>query len=386
MRHVKYPYAHDPKKQGFYWADSEQKRIDYFGIKRLTPDIAESVYQCRPGARTGSIFVQADFCYYRAPPELELGMHSPHVRKFVEASGGMIGQGWDTALTATPDSNHTVGVTVLMVPCTEYHRGEDPNEVGPCDPHFEIYVLDVYRDKVEIGDLVTNMRRLHRLWNPHIMVVEKKANGAAALQTLTNTNIPLEGVTPSENKRDRAVNGGGGAGSTQGWFRSGRIHFPTYDSKVDNAIFLPWLEKFEIELKDFTGDRGGTDDQVDALVHITNWAIREGSASGLMPTGYQTPEQVDRSMMGHNGGPSMGNDAAYAMGAVEMGVAMEERMFDIGKLLEDGLVINPFDGTCGTCTNFVNPCLCKAHKRVTTAMNPACDRYADQFLMSFPRS
>lgn len=130
-QHIEYLYDVDPKKQGFFWPASEQKRIDYFAVKRLRPAEAESVYQCRPGARTGSIFVETDFRYCQIPNGIEMGMRSPAIRAWVERSGGIIAQGWDTAITATSQSDYTACITVLLVPCYEYHRGEIAELVGP---------------------------------------------------------------------------------------------------------------------------------------------------------------------------------------------------------------------------------------------------------------
>lgn len=388
MQHIEFVYDEDPKSQGFFWPASEQKRVDYFAIKHLRPAEAESVYQCRPGSRTGAIFIDADFRYFRAPNGLDAGLRSPAVKAFVGASGGIIAQGWDTAITAEQQSDHTACVTLLLVPCNQYHRGEDPILIGACDTHFDVYVMEVYKEKVEIGDLVIAIREQHQKWQPHIVLIEKKANGTPALQALANSQIPLEGVIPVESKRERAVNGGGGAGSVQGWFRAGRVMFPQMGSPLDTEIFLPWLAGFTRELKDFTGERGGRDDQVDAMVHAIGWAIREGGASLSFQTGWQTPEGVDAQMMpgiGHNGGPSLNANPADAL--TQFAIADSEA-FDVGILLEKGLLFDPFEGMCGRCkVGFQPPNYCRVHRRPVTTMHAACDHYDDGSLsmFSFPR-
>ncbi len=390
-QHIEYPYDVDPKRQGFFWPASEQKRIDYFAVKRFRPAEAESVYQCRPGARTGSVFVEADFRYCRIPNGIDLGMRSPAIRDFVERSGGIIAQGWDTAITATSQSDFTACITVLLVPCYEYHRGEDAGVVGPCDTHFDVYILDVLKAKVEIGDLVTSIREQYQKWHPRIVLIEKKADGTPALQALANSQIPLEGVTPVEGKRDRAINGGGGAGSVQGWFQAGRVLFPQLASEFDNAIFLSWLPDFVRELKDFTGEKGGRDDQVDAMVHVIGWAIREGGANSEFPTDWQTPAAVDAQMgagmIGHNGGPPLGGMGFTHSEVLGQLMAADEQAFDVGKLLERGFVINPFDGMCGTCQQFDQVAnRCKYHRMPMSAVHPACPEYDDGYNLSFPRA
>lgn len=377
MQHFEFVYDIDPLRQGFFWPASEQKRADYFAVKRLRPAEAESVYQCRPGARVGSIFVEADFRYFRAPNGIDMGMRNPAVRAFVESSGGIIVQGWDTGITATSQSDYTACITLLLVPCYEYHRGEDAALLGPCDTHYDVYVLEVYRDKIEIGDLVAAIREYHQKWIPHLVLIEKKANGTPALQALANSQIPLEGVTPVESKRDRAVNGGGGAGSVQGWFRSGRVLFPRLGSEIDNHVFLSWLPIFERELKDFTGEKGGRDDQVDAMVHAIGWAIREGGAGMAFPNDWATPESVDSQMLGHNGGPPLGALGYTPAAALAHLAEAESRAFDVGTLLERGIIFSPFDGMCGRCENFIDNRFCRVHHRPVPAMNPACESYDD---------
>lgn len=380
MEHIEFQYDIDPKGLGFFWPASEQKRRDFYAVKLLTPAVAESVYQCRPGAREGSIFVEADFRYYKAPRGLDLGLASPAVKAFVESSSGIVVQGWDTALTASSSSDWSVCVTALLVLAQQYYRNEPADVLGPCETHYDVYVLDVYREKLEIGDTIAAIRRQHQKWQPHQIVIEKRANGVPAMQALASSSIPMEGVNPTESKRDRAINGGAGAGSVQGWFRAGRVLFPTYDSVIEDQVFLPWLPVFIRELKDFTGEKGGRDDQVDALVHLVNWAIGEGGNAVAFPTGWQTPEAADHqmmggavtafaaavgaSMMGHNGGPSI------------------DDVFDVAQMLSGESAVNPFLGTCGVCVNFKNN-LCLVHKRQVSAIYPACDHYDDGQNVSF---
>lgn len=380
MQHIEFVYDVDPKSQGFFWQDSEQKRRDYFAIKMLRPAEAESVYQCRPGARVGSIFVEADFRYYRAPNGIDLGIRNAAVRAFIESSGGIVAQGWDTAITATSQSDFSACVTVLLVPCYAYHRDEDVSLIGPCDTHYDVYVLEVFKAKLEIGDLVSAIREQHQKWAPQTIVIEKKASGVPAMQALVNSNLPLEGVTPTESKRDRAVNGGGGAGSVQGWFRSGRVLFPQMGSAIDSAVFLPWLSDFTRELKDFTGEKGGRDDQVDAMVHVIGWAIREGGTFVAFPSDWQTPAAVDQQMM------AVETRNPVLMAAGQTAPDLDGEAFDVGRLLEQGVLLNPFAGTCGLCRHFDKQgSPCPVLRLKVSALHPACEQYDDGYsTFSFP--
>ena len=70
-------YGIDPKGQGFYWPKSDQKRDEYFALKRVAPYDAEAIYGCNPTEFSGSIFTDKDFVYYQMPPFLEHGIHHP---------------------------------------------------------------------------------------------------------------------------------------------------------------------------------------------------------------------------------------------------------------------------------------------------------------------
>lgn len=352
--YTKWNYAVDPTGDGFFWPDSDQKRRDYFAIKMLRPVEAQAVYQCNPGAKAGTIFIEADFRYFEAPIGLELGRSSPIINQWVDRHGGVIIQGWDTAMSATSKSDHSACATILLLPCESYHRAEQTEDkLGPCPQHFDVLVLEVFRAKLEIGDLIVAIREKYLQWRPLHVVIEKRASGASAMQALANTGIPLEGVTAQENKRDRAVNGGAGAGSVQGWFRAGRILFPVLPPPLE----MDWLPGFIRELKDFTGEKGATDDQVDAFVHAVSWGIREGSSIINFPEGWRTPEGVDQHML-----------------SPDKNEVLRQLSNPVEQLLEDGLIFDPFGDRCGRCLNFEKN-FCKFHKRPINAICAACDAF-----------
>jgi predicted phage terminase large subunit-like protein len=319
MRELRFNYGRDPQGQGFFWAASDQKRQEWHAVKRLSPMIAESVYQCRPGARQGVIFTDDDFLGYPAPFGLSLGVGSPTIKQWLRDAGGFVVQSWDTAFSANQDSDFTVCVTALLVPCEHYHRNESIAEMGPCESHYDVYVVDVYRDRIPWAEVSPVARMQYMKWLPSIVVIEKRAYGVPLIENLSKAGIPLEQVNPMDNKRARAVEGVG-AGSVQGWFRLHRVRFP-----MDER----WFPEYIREFKDFTGEKGNRDDQVDATINLIQHAIRSGGASVLLPSGWQTPEAVDRQM----------NPVMTPVGNLPQ--AMFDTEFD------------PFDQTCGRCMNYV---------------------------------
>ena len=369
-RLIQWKYDIDPSGEGFFCPALTQKRRDYFALKQLRPAEAEAVYQCRPGAKIGSIFVEADFRYFNAPIGLSLGRKHPVIAKWIESKNGIVAQGWDTAMSADSQADHSACVTALFVPCDQWHREGEAETLGDCDQHYDAYILEVLRAKYDIGDLVSAIRQQALKWSPEKIVIEKKASGASAMQALANTGLPIEGVVPQENKRDRAVNGGAGAGSVQGWFKAGRVLFPTYPPLLSGG---EWLEPFVRELKDFTGEKGGIDDQVDALVHVVSWGIREGSIGVRFPSDWQSIEDVDRNMTAPTG------MAALFGGSVGM---------DQAELLDAGAIFDPFHDRCGRCKAFrknQRPS-CAVHKRQVSAVHSACENFdSGAEVMAFPR-
>lgn len=272
----------EPGPGGFFWPSSPSKRKELMSVRRNHPAIFESVYQGRPGRRQGAIFLEEDFVYYDAPKRLHMGISDPEVAEFCR-NFYLIVAGWDTAMEATHESNHTVGIVAGFRACDKYHRGEDPLIYGECEPHLDVYLLDLVRKKLQFGDLAAEFRSFHRKWTPMRHVVEKKGSGIFLYQSMPAVGIHVEGVDTNASKRTRAVNGVE-AGSTQGWFRQWRVRAP---HKAD------WLPAFKTELKDFTGDDDADDDQVDAVVHLTNHAIETGNSMAIMSSEW-SPENIDQ--------------------------------------------------------------------------------------------
>lgn len=325
---IKYPYGDDPTGQGFYWPDMPEKRSEWLETKRNSPTVAEAVYQCRPGARENAVFLESDFAYYAAPEGLQHGISDPKVAEFC-ARGAMVVQGWDTAMSAKSDADHSVCVTAMMMPSETYHRDEDPLLMGDCEAHYVVMILDVFRERLDIGDLMKAGREQYLKWRPTMVVIEKKAHGSALMAALENSGVPLEGVDPVDSKRERTVTAiGQAAGSVQGWFRLHRVRMPTGLPED-----FDWTIDYRRELKDFSGQKGGKDDQVDATVLVVGYGIREGGGGVSFPTGWQDPDQVDKTM-------AASQDPT--------------RDFWDGIQDENGME-DPFGGMCGRCAHYTSP-------------------------------
>lgn len=340
---IKFVYGQDPKSQGFFWIESEQKRLEALSVRRNAPADFEAVYQGRPGQRAGVVFLESDLTnHYRPPFGLLLGPVQPEVKAFIANAQFMI-QAWDTAFSTTSSSAWTVGVTGMLVPCTEYHCGEDPNILGPCDSHFDVLILNVRREKLDFAGLIPVMRAEARLWSPQEIVIEKKASGIDAIATLATSGLPIVPVVPRDSKRARALNTVGlkTAGSVQGWFRQRRVLTP------DPSIYpIPWFDAWKMELRDFSGDDDTSSDQVDATVHLVTRAIILGSGAVLLPTDWR-PERSEM--------PAISADLGTRNLIAQLEPEADPRavlLASIGGLPD--FSIDPYSGMCSRCSSFKN--------------------------------
>ena len=104
MLHLRHRYGSDPEGRGFFWPASEQKRAEAMGVKRNRPVDFQSIYQCAPGAREGTIFLESDFAYFNAPEGIDAGVAEPGVRAFVNR-GHQLGRGLRVDLTFDRDAD-----------------------------------------------------------------------------------------------------------------------------------------------------------------------------------------------------------------------------------------------------------------------------------------
>ena len=152
-------------------------------------------------------------------------------------SGGIILQSWDTANKVGETNAFSVCITSL------YRNGL-------------IYVLDVFRARLEMPDLVRKAVELAQQYRPDHLIVEDKASGESLLpylrKDLPRHLWPLP-WTPSGDKVARAE-------GVSPIVENERVFLPTEAT---------WLGDFKIELFGFPKSRYM--DQVDALTQMLEW-------------------------------------------------------------------------------------------------------------------
>jgi len=305
VKYRAYYGAMDTTGKGFYWPGSPSKRREYESVARRQPRTAAVNYR---GDMTGGgdgIFSRDDFRFFGAPEGLSEGIGNPNVHAWVSATKGFVEDAWDTALGQPQSSSMTAALTGLLVPCSQWHRGEDESVIGPCDFHYDVYLLDLMLKHLQFSDLAKELRIRHGLWHSRRVNVEEKSSGVSLIQTFRGTHIPIHGLKVPQGKVERAVNpvlaGGdsgkpvaGGAASVQGWWGMGRVLGPAG---------APWLDRgpdgtretgFLSRVCAFTGGSKAAD-EFDALVHLVTRAIvlsRKTGRFGANPTGGPSDEDI----------------------------------------------------------------------------------------------
>jgi predicted phage terminase large subunit-like protein len=156
-------------------------------------------------------------------------------------TGGEIVQSWDTGIKTGERNSFSVCITARIV-------------------DRQIYVLDIWRGRLEFPDLKKQVIELARLHGAHTMLVEDRASGQELLPTLRSelpSGVPLPlARQPATDKLSRAE----GVSSI---VETGQLLLPRE---------AHWLGEFKAELLAFPSCR--FDDQVDALTQLLAW-LRE---------------------------------------------------------------------------------------------------------------
>lgn len=354
--------AIDEQKKGFYWPASSTKRKEYELVKRRQPRTAAVNYDGDMKGGVADVFLDSDFEPYIPPADLSMGIGNPVTVAWVKGSRGEIEQAWDTALGQVASESWTVALTALLMPCQEWHRGEDASVVGECDFHFDVYLLDAMVRNIDFKDLMMALRTQNALWHPRLITVEEKQSGISLLQTFRGSGVPLRGQSVAQGKLERALNPvmadgqpiPGGPASVQGWGRMGRIRYP---------FGAHWIEKgpgddqeagFLKKVLSFKGGSRGSD-EFDALVHMVTRAILKSRKVGRM--GDAAP--ID--------------DAAAAQAIMAADDPRRQIINAVGQMFDPAALdaYSPFDGLCGApCRHYgvvANKEWCDLHGRVTTA-------------------
>ena len=175
-------------------------------------------YQQQPIPVGGNLVKWSWFRFYDDPP-----VPLPTDRVIVS---------WDTAMTSNELADYSACVVLLV-------RGET------------VYVLDVYRARLDYPNLKRKVIEIHRRWRHstliYALIVENKGSGMSLIQDLRDDGIHAIGITPDGDKIMRMS-------AQTARIEAGSVLLPKQ---------APWLDEFRREVLDFPASRHS--DQVDAL-------------------------------------------------------------------------------------------------------------------------
>ena len=155
-------------------------------------------------------------------------------------------QSWDTASKTTELSDYSV--------CTTW---------GVKDG--KMYLLDVFRRRMEFPELKRMVRELERLWRASIVLIEDKSSGTQLIQELRADGFASVQAAPANND-DKVMRLRAQTAKIEGQF----VLFPEK---------APWLEAYLTELTTFPNAKH--DDQVDLTVHALAWLTQEATKPGM---------------------------------------------------------------------------------------------------------
>ena len=192
-------------------------------------------------AEIGSIAFAAQYLQDPVPAEGNV-IKAEWLREYdpalLDHSDGIIVQSWDTAIKDEDRHDWSVAITALV-------------------RRRQVYVLDVWRQKVEFPGLWKAVQRLARDWHPSGLLIEDAGNGTALVQRLHNEK---PGGVPSPIARRPKLDKRSRLDAASSMIEAGDLSLPS------DAL---WLAAFKSELLGFPSARH--DDQVDALSQLLNW-------------------------------------------------------------------------------------------------------------------
>jgi len=191
-------------------------------------------YQQNPSPREGGLIKAHYFKFYNRDELLK------NIEKGETIIKDIV-QSWDTANKIEEHNDYSACITALI------------------DKKGTIYLLDVYREKLEFPDLIRKVVEKHdhakqKYMHSVTLLIEDQASGTSLIQELKNSyKLYPEGIKPEYDKKSRLI-------SVSYLIENGKCQFPNNNPH--------WWLDFEQELLRFPKTKH--DDQVDALTQLLN--------------------------------------------------------------------------------------------------------------------
>jgi predicted phage terminase large subunit-like protein len=233
-------------------------------------------------------------------------------------------QSWDTANKATELSDYSV--------CTTWGFYRE-----------RLYLLDVFRRKMEFPELKRTVRELAGLWRTTVVLIEDKSSGTQLIQELRASNFSLAQAAPVGDG-DKVMRLCAQTAKIEGGF----VLFPAA---------APWLDAYLLELTTFPNSKN--DDQVDSTVNALAWSTQQATSSGAAWVKFM--EKEARKAQGLDEPSSPGRPQA------EVDHEGHNRVIDAYQRLVNGAKRKEPDCCCGWCgeevgKSYANDGVCLYHQ------------------------
>ena len=204
-----------------------------------------SLYQQRPAPESGGIFKRSHFLYWNRTPD------DPSVIEYRNREGALFRLAGADLLRF-----FTVDLAVSEKTTADYFVVG----VWGLSKARKLFLLDLFRDRIEGPDQVNVILRLARTWRPAVVGIEATAYQLSLVQQLARKGLPARPLYVDKDKIARAIPAGVR-------IETENVFFPQVAS---------YLSDFEQELLFFPN--GKNDDQVDVLSSAVNFAATSREA------------------------------------------------------------------------------------------------------------
>lgn len=177
----------------------------------------------------------------------ELIFRQEYLAEFIDASGARVKR--SDIHYGEPPSGLTIGIGVDLAISDKTTADYTAIVVVGKAVDGTVWVLDVWRDRVQFNDILRAIRHESEQWKPQLVYVEEVQFQAAIVQELLRTtSLPVRGYRPERSKLLR--------------FAPLEARFERNMVRISNNV----TKEFEKELLSFTGTKTDThDDMIDAL-------------------------------------------------------------------------------------------------------------------------
>jgi len=184
----------------------------------------------------------------------EYAFSAQYQQRPVPLGGGLVKSAWWTTYDSEPRPFERI-----IQSWDTASKGGELNDFSVCTTwgwkEKKLYLLDVFRKKLNYPDLKREVVGLTGRFKPNIILIEDAATGTSLIQELPREGVRgIQGCKPKDDKQTRLY-------TQLCWFEGGNLLLPKA---------APWLAGYKAELEGFPN--AAHDDLVDSTTQVLAWA------------------------------------------------------------------------------------------------------------------